>query len=384
MKKDTFTGCLLGGALGDSLGYEIEFRKWNDIKHDFGPNGIQDLNEKRRHSIAAISDDTQMTLFTCEGLIAGKENLQKSENNSSVKYGSKFESTYDSLSMKYILSIWNAYRDWFATQDYTIDYRKWKTDSWLFTIPAMFQRQAPGITCLNALHNKDFDLDELINNSKGCGGVMRTAPIGLFFDPEKMYTELETDKKDRDVVIEEIVQLGSNAAMLTHRHPLGYITSGAFVHLINQIVYPEFYDRNSEKKKLSEMIEQTVVAIEDIYCEIGYTRTLARLLRRAVELAQMDVEDHAALKELGEGWIAEEALAVAVYCAVKYCDDFRKAIQAAVNHDGDSDSTGSICGNILGAYLGMEKIKDAFDLEQLELKDVILEMSEKLYNAAQI
>ena len=321
-----------------------------------------------------------MTLFTCEGLIAGKEKLLKSENKSSSKYGNK----YDTLSVKYIFSIWNAYRDWFATQNCAIDYRKWKTDSWLFKIPAMFQRQAPGITCLNALHNKGFDLDEPINNSKGCGGVMRTAPIGLFFDPEKLYAELDTDKKNRNAVIEEIVQLGSNAAMLTHGHPLGYITSGAFVHLINQIVYPEFYDYNSEKMELSEMVEQTVVTIEDIYWEIGYTRTLARLHRRAVELAHMDVDDHAALKELGEGWIAEEALAAAVYCAVKYCDDFRKAIQVAVNHDGDSDSTGSICGNILGAYLGMEKMKDAFDLEQLELKEVIIEMGEKLYTAAHI
>ena len=86
---------------------------------------------------------------------------------------------------------------------------------------------------------------------------------------------------------------------------------------------------------------------------------------------------------LGEGWVAEEALAIAVFCAVRYQDDFAKAIRVSVNHKGDSDSTGAICGNLLGAWLGKENVAEAFDLNDLELCDVIETIAEDLYTATQ-
>lgn len=62
------------------------------------------------------------------------------------------------------------------------------------------------------------------------------------------------------------------------------------------------------------------------------------------------------IAQLGVGWVGEEALAISVYCALKYQDDFKEAVIAAVNRNGDSDSTGAITGNILGAYLGLSRI----------------------------
>ena len=75
--------------------------------------------------------------------------------------------------------------------------------------------------------------------------------------------------------------------------------------------------------------------------------------------------------------MAEETLAIAIYCALKYKDDFEAAMIAAVNHDGDSDSTGAVTGNILGAAIGMVEIPDKF-IENLELKDVIIKMADDL------
>ena len=83
-----------------------------------------------------------------------------------------------------------------------------------------------------------------------------------------------------------------------------------------------------------------------------------------------------AIAELGEGWIAEEALAIGVYCAL-VASDFREAVTLAVNHDGDSDSTGSITGNLIGAMLGVEAIPDSW-LHELELADVIREIADDL------
>lgn len=82
--------------------------------------------------------------------------------------------------------------------------------------------------------------------------------------------------------------------------------------------------------------------------------------------------DPSAEKEerLGRGWIAEEALAIGVYAALAHPTDFEGAVRLAVNHSGDSDSTGSICGQLVGTALGVEAIPNRW-LKDLELADVI-------------
>ena len=69
--------------------------------------------------------------------------------------------------------------------------------------------------------------------------------------------------------------------------------------------------------------------------------------------------------------------------AAAFFDGEKKAIIASVNHSGDSDSTGSVTGNILGAYLGMSAIPQKY-LDKLELKDVITEIADDLYNDCQM
>ena len=96
-------------------------------------------------------------------------------------------------------------------------------------------------------------------------------------------------------------------------------------------------------------------------------------------MSQADVDDNEAIHALGEGWVGDEALAIALYCALKHSHNFDRAIIAAVNHKGDSDSTGAITGNILGAYLGLGKIPQKYT-DKLELKDVIFEIADDLYN----
>ena len=90
-----------------------------------------------------------------------------------------------------------------------------------------------------------------------------------------------------------------------------------------------------------------------------------------------------AIHKLGQGWVGDEALAIAIYCALKHSDDFDKALIAAVNHNGDSDSTGAITGNILGAYLGMSGIPKKY-IDNLELVDVLTELADDLYYDCQL
>ena len=92
---------------------------------------------------------------------------------------------------------------------------------------------------------------------------------------------------------------------------------------------------------------------------------------------EKEVSDLDAIHQLGEGWVGEETLAIAIYCALRHENDFDKALTASVNHRGDSDSTGSVTGNILGAYLGLQTIPEKY-LKNLELRKTIMMVAERL------
>ena len=149
--QDQYRGCLIGGAAGDALGYEVEFMRRRQILAQFGKKGITEY--VLHNGKALISDDTQMTLFTAAGLL----NADSPED--------------------YPESIRKAYLDWYSTQtEYMQDVQIIE----LLNVPELFSRRAPGITCMNALSSGGLGtLEKKVNDSKGCGGVMRTAPIGL-------------------------------------------------------------------------------------------------------------------------------------------------------------------------------------------------------------
>ena len=105
---------------------------------------------------------------------------------------------------------------------------------------------------------------------------------------------------------------------------------------------------------------------------------MAELSERAIFLLDNGKTDLENISHLGEGWTGEEALAIALYCALKHFDSFEDAMIAAVNHGGDSDSTGSVTGNILGAAIGYETIPQYYK-DDLEMHGLILHMADDLY-----
>lgn len=334
---DKYRGCLIGGAAGDALGYAIEFYDEKSIFERYGENGISEY--RLSNGVAKISDDTQMTLFTANGLIIGR---------------------YFGIESDYTQYIAGCYSDWLKTQNRDFTEPEY---SWLNNIPEMNHNRAPGCTCINYIQRRNFgSVNEPVNNSKGCGGVMRVAPIGLIFG-----NDYPTEKAD---------MLGAEAAALTHGHTLGYIPAAALVHIIKLVSHNDNISLREAVKDMQKSIAQQFSGAEHI-------SDFTKLIDKAVELSQQNINDLEAIHELGEGWVAEETLAIAVYCALKYSDSFEKAIIASVNHKGDSDSTGAVTGNILGAYLGLKNIPQKF-LENLELKDVITEIADDLYNDCQI
>ena len=126
----------------------------------------------------------------------------------------------------------------------------------------------------------------------------------------------------------------------------------------------------------ASLLEALAASKECLRCASDHDETLLAI-ELAEELATSDLSQDDAIRRLGEGWIAEEALAISIYCAL-VARNFEQGVILAVNHDGDSDSTGSIVGNLLGAMHGVKSIPAEW-LEPLELRDVISELAEDLY-----
>ena len=161
--KEFFRGCLIVGAIGDALGWPVEFLNQSEITNRYGPNGITDL-EISPSGKAEITDDTQMTLFTAEGIIRAQAR--------GIEYGICHPPSV----------VFYAYQRWLLTQGYSrVKEYEGSYDGWLLGIKELHARRAPGNSCLSALlHRKQGTTEEPINNSKGCGGIMRVAPAGLF------------------------------------------------------------------------------------------------------------------------------------------------------------------------------------------------------------
>lgn len=330
-KENKIKGCLIGGALGDALGTPVEFDRWDKIKLMHGADGVTELADNN-----IISDDTQMTLFTCEGIINSDGDI--------------------------IASVYQSYLNWLLTQGYhrtrySFSLQKRielfpETESELLDIPELHKRRSPGNTCISALlQDKMGTIEHPLNDSKGSGGIMRAAPIGFIENADSF-------------------KLGCESAAITHGHPGGYVPAGILADIIHTLVY----STHSLRSAMQMAIDKTRKAYPTAY------RTLA-LAERAIELTtSRRYNNFESIIELGEGWTGDEALAIALYSALKYQDNVKDALLCAVNHNGDSDTTGSITGHIIGAHLGYVNIPKDWE-EKLELREVILDVAARVLQA---
>ncbi len=332
---DRSKGCLFGGAIGDAFGYPIEFMSLEEIRSAYGDDGlIEPILCDGRYQ---ISDDTQMSLLTADGLL-----LALTRYCTRGIAGAPYSYVY----MKY--------RRWAQLQGYSVEGDS-SIGSWLFDDPAMFAVRAPGTTCMNMLccNNEPSTMDEPRNESKGCGGLMRVAPVGLF-----------CNRYDGERAIEWAAEIAAS----THGHPYGYMSAAILSSIIYHITLGE---------SLHDSISNAEADSRE-YFHDPCIEGLCRTVDNAVELSSSRYDDEYCLRSLGEGWVAEETLAMAVFSCLRYCDDVNGCLRCAVNVTGDSDSIGSVAGNIIGAYLGIDKVTAAFDISKLECSDMIRIIAEDL------
>lgn len=357
--KDCVRGSLMAGAAGDALGYPVEFMSRSAILSRYGDEGITQFEIDRNSGKALVSDDTQMTLFTANGMLMG------------ITRG--YMRGIGGIPENYV---GGAYLDWYYTQtglksefisDADFHY------TWLRDLPELAHRRAPGTTCMSACeslrqHEKPH------NNSKGCGGIMRVAPMGLFNAVHKRYSP------------SRLAEAGAKIARVTHLHSLGYLPAALLAMLIERLVPLTSREAQAQIYEIIQDGLDIMMKMEgdEHYSEKKYLRELTN---KAVELSQSGISDADAIRQLGEGWTGDEAWAISLYCALRHIDSMRDAIIAAVNHDGGSDSTGSITGNIMGAIYGYEAITrerlfcpDGKRFEDtIELHNIILALADDLY-----
>jgi ADP-ribosylglycohydrolase len=183
-------------------------------------------------------------------------------------------------------------------------------------------------------------------NSKTCGSLMRAGILGFIFrsDPE------------------ELINVASLSGRITHTHPTADAASIAGAYAVKLSL-----DGVAPENTFLPLLRVTE----------GISDEFTEALKGSYELAHSNLSDEEALKKIGQGWYADETFALAYFCILRYPNDYKKAVQTAVNITGDSDSVGSVAGGILGARLGIEAVPVSW-IEALNERKILEEMVEPL------
>ncbi|MDR1816120.1 MAG: ADP-ribosylglycohydrolase family protein [Clostridiales Family XIII bacterium] len=311
--KDHFRGCLLGGGTGDARGY----REREDGK---------DL----------ISDNTQMSIFTADGLLWADARAKR-------------KGIY-----AYTPCLFYSYEKWYYTQTGNLADKDYAfiLDDDILKRDELFARRGEGTTSLNALgasiKNGYGTLDRRTNNMNTCGCVMRVAPVGLYFAHDEAMA----------------FRIGCESGALTHGHEDAVLSTG-FTALLICLLAQGATLRDAVEAALAQVAEH----------EDG--KNVIDAVRLGMSLAEKSLAPRDAIETIGEGYTATEAVAIAVYLSLVYGGDFVGAIEAAADFDGNSDTIPPLCGNIIGTLIGSLEIPPKWILD-LELADLVIDSADRL------
>ncbi|MGW6915894.1 ADP-ribosylglycohydrolase family protein [Kitasatospora sp. NPDC054939] len=345
--RSRIRGCLLGGAIGDALGRPVERAGLAQIRATYGPQGLTDLMPDEDGATGRISDDTQLTLFTAEGWMTAYDRIREK-----------------GISGAEVLIVHDAYLRWLETQDHTAPpprspalrhhIGRLRDEQWLYA------RRGAGRSCLDGLrqgHTPEArapitGLPGPVNpGSKGGGALARSVPFGF------------TDTDPR-----LCFELAARCAQTSHGHPTAYLSAGALAATVRHLLLG------------SSLADAVGRSLELLGHYPGHEETGAAL-RRALALAANGPATPDTVDSFGSGWTAEEILGVAVYAALAQSRSwpvhtrFESGLLLAVNHSGTSDSSGAVCGSLLGAHYGDVMLSRAW-LARLEGRATIATLAD--------
>ncbi|MGW0842597.1 ADP-ribosylglycohydrolase family protein [Streptomyces sp. NPDC002787] len=320
-------GTLLGAAVGDALGAPVDQLTLAEIGEAYGPEWLTDLAPAYGRR-GAITDLTQLTLFTVDGLIRAQ--------------------------VRRDTGVWHpptdlhrAYLRWAATQrDWGPDERR-KDDGWLAREEWLYARRDPSHTCLLGFADETMGTLDAPKNpgDAGAEAAARSAPFGLLvgWEPQLVF------------------QLAVECAAQTHGHPTAYLAAGSYAVIVHSLARGE---------SLDAAVQKTLVLLA---ARPGH-QPVADSLQQAVTAVRQGTPSPAVVERLAGAGTAEGMLAVAVYCTL-VGEDVRHGLCLAVNHGGTSGATGALTGGLLGALHGETALPPAW-LAELEGRPTILVLAD--------
>ncbi len=339
IQQTSYRGCLLGLAVGDAMGYTVDNRNWQEIREDYGPNGL--LGYDLVNGYADVTSYTQLAAFTCNGLLLGLTRGQMLGKMAPfVKY------------------IEVACREWAASQ------RPWgrprRSYCWLLRKIELCRRHCMDTRMLDTLSRERVSTPEMpINNFSDAGSLTCAIGVGLFFHRDRMD-------------LQEIHRLGAEAVALTYGSPTAFLSGAVLAHIISQ----QLQNPAASLKKIA------LEAVESMKEQFGHQYSqafeVATLVRHAITYAESPGANAVDVMERLGCDNAAQVLAGAIYACLTCQEDFDSAMITAVNHSGRSAAVGAIAGAILGIRLGEEALPD-FYIECLEPAEVLRELADDLY-----
>ena len=337
-------GSLLGGACGDALGYPVEHKTIDAIRELYGETGLREM--ETCNGVAMVTDDTQMTIYTAQGLLyAGKKHCD---------YGNTVREVHKSY-LHWIASLLPA-EDVLSRYESMYPREELERNELLENgaNPGLDKKMCRGGSTFRALlSGKLYSVSNPADEGVRCGTTMRSAPVAIYCykNPSLAF------------------RLGRDCAAITHGYASAYLAAGVMCMVIARLI---------NGSEMEEAIEES----------LDYLKTqkdgeeLYAVLRKGVDLSRHPSEKPLDdIQTIGLGWRADENLAIAFYCCLRFGRDVKSALLACVNHSGDSDSVAAVCGNMLGAYVGEEGLPSEF-VESIQFKELLCQQANSLFSCA--
>ena len=338
-RKSAYRGCLLGLAIGDAMGYPVDTKNIEQIRADYGPNGI--LGYDLVNGYADVTSHTQLAAFSGNGLLLGMTRGQ----------------VYGRMG-PYVRYAHVAQKEW------AIGQRRYDQPSrnhcWTFLVPEFRRR-----------HCTDTRMVEILNRDRI--GTLET-PVNSYDNPAAIASSVSAALFSSMIRLdqEEADRLGAEIIALTYGNPLAFLPGAVIVHLITRSL-------QKPDSPLLALVEEAIRALDDQFgAQYRQTAQVIALIRQAIALSKdFSILPVDAMEKL-KCDSGAEVLAGAIYAALIYERDFDSAMIVAVNHSGRSTAVGAIAGAILGVRVGEENLPD-FYLEGLEVLPVIRGLADDLY-----
>ena len=338
-RQSLYRGCLLGMAVGDAMGYTVDNKSWQEIREDYGPNGL--LGYDLVNGYADVTSYTQLAAFTCNGLLFGMTRGQLTGKMA-----------------PYIKYIELSSREWAASQ------RSWGRPSrcycWLLRRPELCRRHCMDTRMLDTLGREiPSTLESPVNSFSDPAGLSPAIGVGLFFHKDRMDWR-------------EMARLGAEAVALTHGSPTAFLAGAMLTHVISLLL----------RRPGAPLKKIFLAAAEAVKEQFGHQYSqafdLATLVRHAVTYAEAPDARPVEIMERLRCENAAQVMAGAVYTCLVCQDDFDRAMIVAVNHSGRSAAVGAIVGAVLGLRMGEEALPE-FYIECLEPAETLRELADDLY-----